>query len=156
MRNNFNQLAPWVAAIAERFGDGNMRKLARKIGLALRRTNAERIARNVEPDGSAMEPRKPRPLRDRKQDRIRKKARMFPRIRLARNMIVDADTDQVELTFNGKVAKTAEVHHFGLRDRVARFRGAPQVSYPVRELLGFGVGDEEVILATVVDSVMNP
>lgn len=153
MSDSFNQLAPWVAAIAERFGDGNMRKIARKIGLALRRINGERISRNVEPDGSAMEPRKPRPLRDRKKDRIRKKARMFPRIRLARNMNVDADADQVELTFNGKVAKTAEVHHFGLRDRVARFRGAPQVRYPVRELLGFGTFDEEVILATVLDGV---
>lgn len=153
MSDNFNQLAPWVAAIAERFGDGNMRKIARKIGLALRRTNAERISRNVEPDGSAMEPRKPRPLRDQKKDRIRKKARMFPRIRLARNMNIDADADQVELTFNSKVAKTAEVHHFGLRDRVARFRGAPQVRYPVRELLGFGAADEEIILATVLDGV---
>lgn len=153
MSDNFNQLASWVAAIAHRFGDGNMRKIARKIGLALRRTNAERISRNVEPDGSAMEPRKPRPLRDRKQDRIRKKGRMFPRIRLARNMVVDADADQVELTFSGKVAKTAEIHHFGLRDRVARFRGAPQVRYPVRELLGFGSGDGDVILATVLDGI---
>lgn len=153
MSDNFNQLAPWVAAIAQRFGDGNMRQIARKIGLALRRSNADRISRNVQPDGSTMEPRKPRPLRDRKKDRIRKKGRMFPKIRLARNMNIDASSEQVELTFNGKVAKTAEVHHFGLRDRVARFRGAPQYRYPERELLGFGAADDDVILATVLDGV---
>jgi phage virion morphogenesis protein len=153
LTDNFNQLAPWVAAIAKRFGDGNMRKIARKIGLALRRTNAQRIARNVEPDGSTMEPRKPRPLRDRKKDRVKKKGRMFPKIRLARNMNVDASADHVELSFNGKVAKTAEVHHFGLRDRVARIRGAAQYRYPARELLGFGADDDDAILAAVLDGV---
>lgn len=153
MSDNFNQLAPWVAAVAERFGDGNLRKIARKIGLALRRINAARIAANIQPDGTAMEPRKPRPLRDRKKDRIKKKGRMFPRIKLTRNINVDADADQVELTFNGKVAKTAEVHHFGLRDRVARFRGAPQYRYPARELLGFGAADDDIVLATVLDGV---
>lgn len=153
MTDNFNLLAPWASAIAERFGAGNMRRIARKIGLALRGINAARIAANVEPDGSAMEPRKPRPLRDRKKDRIRRKGRMFPRIRLARNMIVEADAEQVELSFTGKVAKTAEVHHFGLRDRVARFRGAPQYRYPARELLGFGAADDDIILATVLAGV---
>lgn len=66
-----------VEAISRRFGDGNLRKIARQTGLALRRANADRIARNVQPDGSAMEPRKPRPLRDRKKDRVRKKGRLF-------------------------------------------------------------------------------
>lgn len=153
MSDNFDQLAPWVAAIADRFGDGNMRKIARKIGLALRRVNAARIAANVQPDGSAMEPRKKRPLRDRKKHRVRNKGRMFPKIKLARNMTVDASADQVELRFAPKVARTAEVHHFGLRDRVARFRGAPQVRYPARELLGFGAADDDAVLAAVLDGV---
>lgn len=153
MNDNFDRLAPWVAAIARRFGDGNMRKIARKIGLMLRRVNAGRIAANVQPDGSAMEPRKRRPLRDRKNDRVRKKGRMFPKIRLARNMRVKATADQVEVNFNDKVARAANVHHFGLRDRVARFRGAPQVRYPVRELLGFGADDDDAILEAVLDGV---
>lgn len=153
MNDDFDRLAPWVAAIARRFGDGNMRKIARKIGLMLRRVNAGRIAANVQPDGSAMEPRKRRPLRDRKKDRVRKKGRMFPKIRLARNMKVKATADQVEVNFNDKVARAANVHHFGLRDRVARFRGAPQVRYPVRELLGFGADDDDAILEAVLDGV---
>lgn len=153
MSDDFDRLAPWVAAIAERFGSGNMRQIARKIGLMLRRVNAGRIAANTQPDGSAMEPRKRRPLRERKKDRIRKKGRMFPKIRLARNMNIDASADQVEVNFNDKVARTANVHHFGLRDRVARFRGAPQYRYPARELLGFGPADDDAILEVVLDGV---
>ncbi len=153
MSDDFSRLAPWVAGIARRFGDGNMRRIARKIGLALRRANAARIAANVQPDGTAMQPRKPRPLRERKKDRVRKKGRMFPKIRLARNMKLDASAERVELSFGGKVRKTAEVHHFGLRDRVARFHGAPQIRYPSRALLGFGAGDDDAILETVLDGV---
>lgn len=152
MADDFNRLAPWAAAIAQRFGDGNMRKVARKIGQILRRANAARIASNVQPDGSAMEPRKKRPLRERKKDRVRRKGRMFPKIRLARNMRIDADADQVALSFGSKVSRNAEVHHFGLRDRVARFRGAPQVRYPVRELMGFGAADDDAILEAVIDA----
>lgn len=153
MSDDFNRLAPWIAGVARRFEPGAMRRIARKIGRALRRVNAARIAANVEPGGSAMQPRKPRPLRDRKKDRVRKKGRMFPKIRLARNIRVDAAADQVELSFAGKVRRTAEVHHFGLRDRVARFRGAPQVRYPSRELLGFGAADDDIILETVLSSI---
>lgn len=153
MTDNFNRLAPWAAAIAQRFGDGNMRKIARKIGIYLRRANAARIASNVQPSGRAMEPRKKRPLRERKQDRIRKKGRMFPKIRLARNMKIDANADQVALSFGSKVNRNAEVHHFGLRDRVARFRGAAQYRYPARELMGFGSADDDAILETVLDGI---
>lgn len=153
MSDDFNRMAPWVAAVAQRFGAANMRRIARKIGLALRRINAGRIAANVQPDGTAMQPRKKRPLRDRKKDRIRRKGRMFPKIRLARNMRVKADANRVEVSFAGKVARTADVHHFGLRDRVARFRGAPQVRYPVRELLGFGADADDAILEALLDGV---
>ncbi|PKP99608.1 MAG: phage virion morphogenesis protein [Alphaproteobacteria bacterium HGW-Alphaproteobacteria-13] len=146
MSDDFDKLAPWIAGLAHRLSPREMRQLSRRIGMAMRRVNAQRIAANVQPDGSAMEPRKKRPLRDRKQGRVRKKGRMFPKIRLARNMKLKTDADQAELYFGMKLYKTANVHHFGLRDRVARFRGAPEVRYPERPLLGFAADDEQAIM----------
>ncbi len=135
--------------LAARLSPSQRRTLARRIGQHLRRSNAERVAANQQPDGSAMEPRKPRLRRD--GDRVRKKGRMFRKIALARNMKIDAEEDGVSLSFVGDVRKTAEVHHFGLRDRVARFRGAPEVQYPARRLMGFGDEDPDAIMQAVLD-----
>lgn len=170
MADNFSRLVPWVNAIAQRLSPAQMRKLSRKIGMALRRTNAQRIAANQTPEGSAMEPRKPRPKRELPgwlEQRIRanpalrakfKKRRpirnkMFPKIRRVSNMTVKPRADGVEVGFNSKMARGAYTHHFGLRDRVSRFRDAPQAKYPARPLLGFGPDDDDTILAAVLDQI---
>ena len=149
MPDDFSKLEPWIMGLAARLSDSQRRALARRIGQQLRRSNAERVAANQQPDGSAMEPRKPRQRRD--GQRVRKKGRMFKKIALARNMKIDAQADGVSLAFVGDVNRTAEVHHFGLRDRVARFRGAPEVQYPARPLMGFGDGDDAAIMQAVLD-----
>ncbi len=154
MTDDFTRIEPWVAGLTQQLTPASRRALARKVGQGLRRANADRVAGNVEPDGTAMEARKPR--RDRKTDRVRKKGKMFRKIALARNLRVDADADQVTVEFAGSVRKTAEVHHFGKIDRVARFRGAPEVRYPARELLGFGADDPRTVMAAVLDHLGKP
>jgi len=148
MSDDLSRLEPWLAGLTARLTPAQRRQLARRIGQQLRRSNAERVRRNVEPDGGAMEPRKPRVPRkaDEKQGRVRNKGRMFRRIALARNLRVDAQPDQVEVGFVGAVQRTARVHHHGLRDRVARFRGAPEIRYAERRLIGFGPDDREAIM----------
>lgn len=149
MADDFRRLAPWLQQVAARFDDRSRLKMGRKIAQALRKLNAKRIAANVQPDGTAMEPR-----RQQTESVVRKKVResgkMFKRMKLAKNMPIRVHADQIEISFNSKMAQTAAVHHYGLRDRVARFRGAPSVRYPRRELLGFGPEDE----AEIIDIIM--
>lgn len=139
-------MEPWLEGILARLKPGARLRLARKIGQMLRRRNAARIRKNVEPDGTKMEPRAR--MRDRK-GRLRGRhgsGRMFKKIGLARNMKIKARPDSVEVSFAPKVARTAAVHHFGLRDRVENRRNSVRVRYPERRLLGIPKGDREVIM----------
>lgn len=148
MADDFSRLDPWIQEIASRFDARTRLKINRRIGMVLRQINARRIAANTQPDGAAMEPRKPR--QSVVKDKVRKSGKMFKRIRLAKNMQIKAHADQVELRFDSKVASAAEVHHFGLRDRIGRFQGAPTIRYPSRQLLGLGPEDEASILDEIL------
>ena len=106
--------------------------IARKIGQRLRRANTRRIAANIEPDGSPMEPRAYRAKR-------RAKGKMFKKLRYARHFKVDADQHGVEVGFR-RFEGLAKVHHFGLVSAVGRNRTTGEViraRYPKRRLLGF-------------------
>ena len=153
MADDFHRLAPWIQQIAARFDERSRKKMGRKIAQSLRTLNAKRIAANVQPDGSAMEPRKKQAQRNRQTKRIRKGPRMFPNIRKKSNMTIRVTADHVEIGFNDKVARAANVHHYGLRDRIAHFRGAPSIRYPRRELLGFGPEDEAEIIEVVMNAI---
>lgn len=143
-QSGLEALEPWLDGYLQKLKPGERMKLARKIGQLLRRRNAERIIANVEPDGSAMAPRKTG-----KRSR-RKKGKMFPRVGLARNLRVFPGPDEVALRFNAKVAGTASVHHFGLTDAVdKRIPNSIKVRYPARKLLGIPAEDREAIMTEV-------
>lgn len=120
--------------------------VARKIGQQLRRSNLSRIAANVEPDGGAMEPRKPRADR---RGRIRAKAgkKMFRILRYARNFDIVTRPDSVEIRPKNGAAHIARVHHFGLMGYVGKTAEGKSIRarYAERRLLGFGDGDVEAI-----------
>lgn len=146
--NGLDAVEPWLAGILARLSPGERMKITRKIGQLLRRRNAERIRANVQPDGSPMEPRKPR--RD-KRGRVRgRKGKMFPKIGLARNMRVTARPDEVEVSFSPLVSGAAKVHHWGLVDRVEKEADGPSVRFPARHLLGINSDDREEIMAEVM------
>lgn len=115
------------------------RELARRIATTLRSRNQKRIAAQVNPDGSAYEPRKPQ-LRHKKGG-IRRQ--MFSRLRLAKYMKAAATPNEAIVSFSETVARIAKVHHLGLRDKVNR-RGL-EVQYPARQLLGIPPDDEALI-----------
>ena len=147
MADDLTAIEPWLDGIMARLEPSERLKVARRIGQMLRRRNAERIRANVQPDGSAMEPRKV--TRD-KRGRIRgRKGKMFPKTGLAKNIQVRADADEVEVSFKQSVAGAAKVHHYGLIDRVSRNAGSPRVRYPIRRLLGINDEDRDMILAEV-------
>lgn len=153
---DFAELERYLAAYLTRLGPAQRKRVAHRIGQELRRANARRIAANVQPDGSSMEPRKRRKrLRDR-AGKVRRTAKMFPKIRLAKSMRVRSTPDDVEVGFyNAMIASTARAHQFGLTDFVGRTADGRTVRtrYPVRVLLGFSEEDREVIIDTALKSL---
>lgn len=141
--SNFDQLERFLGRFVTALSPREMRGLASKIGQSLRRENARRIAANVQPDGSAMQARRPREGKAR--------GKMFRRLRQASILKVTPTADGVTVGFRGQAQNVARVHHFGEEDVVGRTRDGRTIRarYVARQLLGIGDGDEDAILAAV-------
>jgi phage virion morphogenesis protein len=147
-----DELAPLDSALAgliERVGPQHRRTLARAIAADLRRSNAERIAANQNPDGSPYAPRKPQ-LRHRIGG-VRRK--MFSKLRTAKWMKIEASASSAAVTFDNRVQHIAQVHQFGLRDKVNRLRSDVEAQYPRRELLGMSAADIDKIEQTILEAI---
>lgn len=142
MANNLEALESWAAVLLGRLEPGERGKLARSIGLELRRSQQKRVIAQENPDGTKFAPRKQRNLRG-KQGRIKRKLAMFKKLRTATYLKVRGDANAVTVGFTGRIARIARVHQFGLKDRAER--GAPDVRYEQRELLGFTETDLDLI-----------
>ena len=75
---------------------------------------------------------------------------MFRGLRSNRWQRAGADADEAWVQFAGRAARIAGVHHYGGRDRVSD--DGPEVDYPERQLIGFGSGDEAMILNRFIDA----
>lgn len=152
MTDDLAELEPYLAALLARLGPAQRRRVARKMGEALRRQNARRIAANVQPDGAPMEPRKKRKRMMDGKGRIKRTGKMFPKIKLARAMKIRASADEVSVGFEGGTGHTARAHQFGLTDFVGRTNSGKVVrtKYPERPLLGFGPDDLDAITDTAL------
>lgn len=141
---DFTQLEAFLGRFVTALSPREMRGLASKIGQSLRRSNSARIAANVEPDGSAMTPRKPRP-------RGKKRGKMFRRLRAARTLKVKPSADGVSVGFIDQAQHVAQVHHFGEEDVVGRTRDGRTIRarYAARALLGVGEADTTAVLAAI-------
>ena len=142
MANNLEALETWAAVLLDRLEPAERSKLARSIGQELRRSQQKRVMAQENPDGTKFAPRKQRNLRG-KQGRIKRKLAMFKKLRTASYLKVRGDSNAVTVGFTGRIARIARVHQFGLKDRAER--GAPDVKYDQRELLGFTESDIDII-----------
>ena len=140
MADDLRALEDWAMPLLSSLTPPKRRALARKIGQALRRQQAARIASQRNPDGSAYEPRKTTQARMQKGN-IRRT--MFEKLRAARHLRVEADDEGVAVGFFGRTAKIARVHQYGLRDQVQP--GGPTYQYPARGLLGLTEAEREQI-----------
>ncbi len=120
------------------------RKLARQIATALRQSQAQRIARQQDPDGSSFSPRKPQ-LR-KKKGAIRRA--MFAKMRTAKWLKIEATPDTATVVFADAVQHMADVHQHGLRDKVNP-RGLT-AQFPARRLLGFSHADTDMVQDAVL------
>ena len=142
MASNLEALETWAAVLLARLEPGERSKLARSIGQELRRSQQKRVMAQENPDGSKYAPRKKRDLRG-KQGRIRRKLAMFQKLRTVKYLKVRVDSNAITVGFTGRIARIARVHQYGLKDRAER--GAPDVRYAQREVLGLTESDIDLI-----------
>ncbi|MBH3308924.1 phage virion morphogenesis protein [Pseudomonas mosselii] len=133
-------LEHWVSPLLQRIEPAARTKLARTIAKDLRRSQQQRVIAQRNPDGSPYAPRKPRQLRG-KKGRVRRKVKMFQKIRTATYLKAVGDASSATIGFTGRVARIARTHQEGLRDRAAV--AAPTVLYEQRQLLGFTAPEAE-------------
>ncbi|WP_439291249.1 phage virion morphogenesis protein [Lonepinella koalarum] len=130
------------------------RKLARDIGFKLRKSQANRIAKQQNPDGTAYEPRKPQRVSKKAKNakgRVKHKA-MFAKLRTARFFKVRSNQAEVSVGFKGSDSAIANVHQYGLASRVQK-KSERKVKYAQRELLGFADQDLELIENLIVEQL---
>lgn len=145
MSSNVLDLANYLQPLLERLSVGERARLAKQIGRDLRNSQGKRISEQKNPDGSSYTPRRKR-LREQK-GKIKRK--MFTKLKNTSNLKVLSTADSIAIGFVGRVARIARIHQEGLKDRAEK--GAPDVVYPKRELLGFT--DQEIKL--VEDSFLK-
>jgi len=152
MSDDLDQLTKLAEAMIAGMSAEQRRRATRAIGAELRRSQAARIAAQVNPDGTPFEPRKPR-LRSHHKVADRAKARrtsvarkaMFAKLRTNRFLRAKTDADTVEVGFTGRAAQIARVHQEGLRDKVDPKHSGVETTYPVRRLLGIAGDDRDMI-----------
>ncbi|WP_346833848.1 phage virion morphogenesis protein [Pseudomonas koreensis] len=142
MTDRLEALEDWAAGLLGQLEPASRNKLARSVGQALRRSQQQRIIAQQNPDGSKYAQRKQRSLRG-KKGRVRRKVRMFQKLRTASFLKVQGDGNAISVGFTGRIARIARVHQYGLKDSAEP--GAPVVEYEKRELLGFTEDDLERI-----------
>lgn len=142
MANDLEALETWAATLLERLEPGARNQLARSIGQELRRSQQKRVIAQQNPDGTKFAPRKHRNLRG-KQGRIRRKLEMFKKLKNATYLKARGDSNAITVGFTGRIARIARVHQYGLKDRAER--GAPDVQYEQRKLLGFTEAEFDLI-----------
>ena len=148
MTNKLEALETWASGLLEQLQPAARNQLARSIGQELRRSQQKRVLTQQNPDGSKFAPRKKRDLRG-KQGRIRRKVEMFKKLRTAAYMKARGDINAVTVGFTGRISRIARVHQYGLKDRAER--GAPDVRYEQRAVLGFTEAD----IALIRDSLLR-
>lgn len=139
MSSNVLELANYLQPLLERLSMGERARLAKQIGRDLRKSQGKRISEQKNSDGSSYTPRRKR-LREQK-GKIKRK--MFTKIKNTSNLKVLSNADSIAIGFVGRVARIARVHQEGLKDRAEK--GAPDVVYPKRELLGFTEQDIKLV-----------
>jgi len=143
IESNFDQLETFLGRFVTALSPRERKRLASKIGQSFRRSNSARIAANVEPDGNAMAPRRPR--------EGKKRGKMFRKLRAARVLKVRPTADGVTVGFIGQAQQVAQVHHDGKEDTVGRTRDGRTIRarYVARRLIGIGDQDEDQLLAAI-------
>lgn len=151
--SDFADIDARIARLIDQATPAARTTLAKRIAAYVRRVNARRIRDNVEADGGAMVPRKPRrpgkSLRDRIGPAALRREKMFAKASGAKFLRGKATADGARIGFSGAMARIMRVHQLGLRDKVDP--NGPTVAYPVREVVGLSDADRAGTLDLLAD-----
>ncbi|WP_019833766.1 phage virion morphogenesis protein [Sphingomonas sp. PR090111-T3T-6A] len=159
MEADLAELEKVLQTMIDGLAPGQRRRATRMIAAELRRSQSDRIAAQLNPDGSPFEPRKPRKkgvggrAAARARASVSRKA-MFAKLRTSRFLKARSDADSVEVGFAGRAAQIARVHQEGLRDKVDAKRSSAEATYPIRRILGL-TGDDRQRALDVVASLLG-
>lgn len=142
--DDLTRLENWVSPLLERITPAARKQLARKVGIALRKSQQQRIKLQKNIDGSAYAKRRS----TQKRGRIKNQA-MFKKLRMAKYMKLKSSADKISIGFFGRVAHLAHVHQKGLHERPNK-KGR-SVRYDKRELLGFTTADITLIREQLIE-----
>ena len=144
MADPLQQLEDWAGPLLRQLDAKAQRDLARRIALELRRSQAQRIAQQRNPDGSPFEPRKRALARTSKASRREGSIKdMFAKLRTATHLKLLHEPQGAAIGITGRAARIARVHQYGLHDHVQP--GGPVVQYAQREVLGLKAEEVESV-----------
>ena len=146
--DDLSRLENWVEPLLQQITPAARKRLAKKIGTQLRRSQQQRIKAQQNPDGTRYAPRRAQ----QKSGAINRKA-MFIKLKRAKYFKVKANADKLSVGFFGRVAIIAQVHQQGLRDKA--HKNARSIRYKKRELLGFTARDKDLILDGLLDHLSD-
>lgn len=146
--DDLTQLEEWAGGLLAKLQPAERRRLARDVGRKLHRSQQMRIARQLNPDGTKFEPRKPQKDLRAKAGRV-KRGVMFYKLRQSRHLKMRSSENEITVGFFGRVARIAEVHQDGRTDTVQP--SGKTVRYPIRQLIGFTQADRELIRDALID-----
>ncbi|NMU42669.1 phage virion morphogenesis protein [Serratia marcescens] len=133
-----------LAGLIAKLSPQSRKSLAVAVSKRLRAGQQQHIKRQQAPDGAPYAPRK---MRLRSKKRLRDRA-MFSKLRTARYLKAQGNSDAAVVEFVGRVQRMVNVHHYGLRDRPTPHSEA--VKYEARPLLGLSKNIVEDIENEVV------
>lgn len=139
-----------AGALLARLAPGARRQLLGRVSRDVRKSQSDRIARQLQPDGTRFAPRKANASGKRRKGQMREKM-MFRRLRLAKFLKAGATPGEAWVGFAGRAAAIASVHQRGLEDSPTR--GAKKVRYTQRVLLGLTDGEQERMLDMLLEAV---
>nr|WP_255488449.1 phage virion morphogenesis protein [Rhodanobacter sp. MP1X3] len=144
-------LENWAAGLLLKLAPARRRAIALAISRALRHSQQQRIAAQMDPDGAAFVPRKARKKLRGKQGRIQRDA-MFTKLRTAKYLKAKATDAFASVEFTGRAGQIASVHQVGGEDRVTSH--GPRVRYSRRVLLGFTKADRSLIRNVLLENLL--
>lgn len=154
MSDELTRFEQWLTPLIGALSDAERLRLSRELAQQLKRSQARRIAAQLNPDGTPYEPRKQQPAKQSASERAAQRRRgiratMFNKLRTARFLRSTATAEDLTIGFIGRVARIARVHQYGETDQPQP--GGPRVAYPVRQLLGMSQAEQLLVRETVLN-----
>lgn len=143
-------LDDWLVGLMLKLSPAERKALNRRVMYELRRSQAQRIAAQQNPDGTPYQPRAGQKNLRGKKGKIKRKA-MFVKLRTQRHLKVRSDADAIEVGFRGRDAVIATTHQEG-GVRVSRGR---RFVTPKRGLLGLAGNDMLALERAYLDYLMK-